>query len=371
MELRVSRVEVIDEVLRRAIKKNVKLKTNVVVVEGEGEREVELISRSPVMEFGRVKVKVPAKVKKVTRFHNTLTQEGLYWYAQTFAQAMYYIFQYQYANGSPSAVPPPGFTNNTPPFPAMIMLYTNQGQQIGVQAIVIPQVVTPTTAIIYIIASYTPTSNTVISKEELYLYMGFAGSNVIPGTTTCFNYRIYTNLVKMAYANVNISMNANQTYQLIWEIEIVNNFTLQTQYNTITWMAFLFVNTLNVISNTVSPPGTSFWCGRASLQLLSTSGSQQIICSQQLTLMGYNQLQVITFLTQNNIPTVAFLFVLNNPGLNVDITGLVGYAPNGLLSNGQGCSLVVIDNISYLVQSQPSQNPILTLPIVVQFTGTT
>ena len=323
-----------EELLKKITKKKVKLKTNLHVIESRSLRDVELVSKVPGLgEIGRVKAKVSDEVTRVLSTHNQVTPEGLYYF---FNVMMFGLFQQSNIPISPS-----NSGSNS------IIVKTSTGGVITLGAVAVPQVISPTQAIIYYIAVLSsPNSNLQIVQESLSV------SFYVYNLSNSAGY--LTNPIIFAQSDVTINVQQGLSYTFVWEIEIIDNFTSPQQYNTIVWLAYLFLNNVAVQSNSMNFAG-----------IMASSGSSTNTCGFTWNNLGGKVMAVFTYTTSSGQTYLVISLSFNNPGAQFDIYGLIFSNGTSLLFDGNiggfiGCQLVVFDNIDVTYNVPSSQEPILT-----------
>ena len=322
-----------------------KLRSNLHIIGGYGTREVEVVARLPDGTVtGKGKIKAPAKVTERYSTHNAITQQGQLYFLQTIQQGL---------TGFCSM--PTGYSNSRPPNPGTMLLTTSSGAVLSLIPSAYPQVISPFRAVIYYIATLTVNSPTTITSAKLYVYLTLSG-----------NQTFSTPQFELAEASVNITLQPNVTYSLIWEVEIVNNYTDARQYNTMVWLAYMFYNSTGYMA-------TSSCVNGYQITLITTYGQEVSPCNVKYYVSSYNIGTFITYINNQNQVVSEYLFVLTNPGQENIIQGIIGWSGNGVIYNGSsylGCQLIVLQGIDYVVQYDPSQNPYVMLVIQVTVEGT-
>ncbi|AXQ00124.1 hypothetical protein SFV1gp42 [Sulfolobus filamentous virus 1] len=355
MKVKVQNVN-FEDLLKKMKKREIKLKLNLHIIEGTGTREVDMISRSPKLgEIARVKVKVVDKVKKITSAHNQVTQAGAYYFLNTISGAL----RQSTAVSSGS-------------YSGQLIIILNSGVNVNLAVTGIPQVISPTTGIIYYIATYTPGSTVTISQLKLYISFAYAtvgtgcpNVNFGCASGTYTSYVTYYGPVIFAELNLSLTLNSSSIYSFLWEIQIINNYTNPQQYNTITWLVFMFYNNTGyypVVQN--------------GILVITSAGTSNTYCGQNYSTIGVSKVNGFVYISGNGQPYFILLTLFNNP---ISSSSEIGYI-NGILVTNLGliavnlscsacappnqaflgCGLEIFGNFNIQIPAPSSSEPVIT-----------
>ncbi|AZI75816.1 hypothetical protein SBFV2_gp49 [Sulfolobales Beppu filamentous virus 2] len=342
------------EPLLKKSEQNVRIRSNLYVLEGKGLREVEFVGRVPgIGEIGRVRTKVVDKVLNIYKTHNKVTSLGLINYLYSIANALGY--------GVPIS-----FTTTGSTYPSIsgiyILAYPQSGTPIQVPVVILLQIVNQNLAVVFVVGTINASSNTVLSL--LQFYESFVYVRAGSPSAGIINLYYYSNPVLFAEANVNITLQAGQAYTIVWEFLINYNYSFQGSYNSITWLTFLFYNSYRIASN----------YGSLSY-IVTVPGSSNSVCGLSFSATSSISNDGFVYVASNGNVYFVIDVLLSNPvtqqGVSGSIYGLVYLLLNGYLlgygsSGGTGCGAVFIAPASQVpINISSSQLPIVTYLISI------
>ena len=132
-------------------------------------------------------------------------------------------------------------------------------------------------------------------------------------------------------------------------------------------LTFLILNSVNYQTYvaSLSEPGNIY--------AISTIGTQKSICGLNLITASVSSIANAVYVSPQGEVYAIILVALSNPGQGATILGIVSttyYLIGQAYGGQQGCGMAIIQGINYQVSFPPSDEPIITIPIVIQLVAT-